>query len=102
MTMRHLLQVVFLLALFDVVDSMSSTASRIDKFATHTPEQLELHKDMLMFHPTTTKRDRQPPLSVLRALRGGEIALDEWHSIVRMVDTRSVTPFVYLASLPTN
>jgi len=26
--------------------------------------------------------------------------LDEWHSIVREVDTKSVTPFVYLASLP--
>jgi len=55
---------------------------------------------MLMFHPATTKQDRQPPLSLLRALRGGGIVLDEWHSIVRKVDAMSVTPFVYLASLP--
>ena len=103
MTMRHLLQLFCLLALFDVVDSTPSTASRIDNFSTHAPQPLVLqHKDMQMFHPMAPKQDRQPPLSVLRALRGGDIALDEWHSIVRKVDARSVTPFIYLASLPTN
>ena len=100
MTTRQLLQILCLLALFDVVDSTSSTTGRIDNFVTHAPEQLDLHKDMLMFHPATTKQDRQPPLSLLRALRGGGIVLDEWHNIVRKVDTKSVTPFVYLASLP--
>jgi hypothetical protein len=88
-----------LLALIDVVDS-TSTVSRIDNFSMHTPQQLKLHKDMQMFHPATPQRDHQPPLSVLRALRGGGIALDEWHSIVRKVDTKSVTPFIYMASLP--
>ena len=102
MTVRHLLQLFCLLLLVDMVDSASSSANRIDNFSTHAPQQLILHKDMEMFHPTAPKRDRQPPLSVLRALRGGGIALDEWHSIVRKVDARSVTPFIYLASLPTN
>ena len=79
MTTRQLLQVVCLLALFNVVDSTSSTTSRIDNYATHAPEQLDLHKDMLMFHPATTKQDRQPPLSLLRALRGGGIVLEGRH-----------------------
>lgn len=102
MTLGHLLQLLCLLALLSVVDGTSSTASRIDNFATHAPQPLVLHKDMEMFHPTVPKRDRQPPLSVLRALRGGGIALDEWHSIVRKVDANSITPFIYLASLPSN
>ena len=59
MTTRQLLQVVCLLALFNVVDSTSSATSRIDNYATHAPEQLDLHKDTLMFHPATTKQDRQ-------------------------------------------